>query len=163
MESLKEKFLDNWLQRSQQEQIILAVVACLVICGLLFLFVFEPISSAKAKQQQRLENNNRILTEVNSLASQIKSRETSHASSSGTKGSLAVIVDKSLQDNGLNMQGFQPGKNNDARLRLSNIAYKPLAKWLHDLEYRHRVTVQDLSVSQSKTPGLLMVSVRLKQ
>ncbi|MFT6101904.1 MAG: general secretion pathway protein M, partial [Candidatus Endobugula sp.] len=76
---------------------------------------------------------------------------------------LAGVIDKSLQANGLTMRGFQPGQKNDARLRLSNVAYTDLAQWLYDVEYQYNMIIEELSISQAKTPGLLMANIRVRK
>jgi general secretion pathway protein M len=72
-----------------------------------------------------------------------------------------VLINNSLNENELIMLGFQPGSKNDARLRLENVAYSSLTQWLYDLEYRHGINIEDLSLTPSKFSGRLMVSVRV--
>ncbi len=161
MGSAWERLLDNWQQRPAKEQMILSVLGVLMICALLYLLVFEPIMSWRAQEEKKLVANERLSTQVNSLVERHQARKSS-GGNAATEG-LAVLVDKSLREYSLSMQGFQPGKKNDARLRLSNVAYQPLTQWLYDLEYRYGISIEELTISQAKAPGLLMASVRLKQ
>ena len=161
MGSTWSNLLDNWQQRPVKEQLIIAVVGVMLICTLLYLLVFDPIVNWRAQEVKRLAANERLSTQVNSLVERYQARQSS-GGASRSEG-LAVLVDKSLREHNLSMQGFQPGKKNDARLRLSNVAYQPLTQWLYDLEYRYGVSVEELTISQAKSPGLLMASVRLKQ
>jgi len=161
MGSVWEKLLDNWQQRPTKEQLILAVLGVFLVCALLYLLVFDPIMNWRAQEAKKLAANERLSTQVNSLVQRYQSMQSS-AGNSASEG-LAVLVDKSLREYNLSMQGFQPGKKNDARLRLSNVAYQPLTQWLYDLEYRYGVSIEELTISQAKSPGLLMASIRLKQ
>jgi len=161
MRSVWEGLLDSWQQRPAKEQMILSALGVLIVCALLYLFVFEPIVSWRAQEAKKLMANERLATQVNSLVDRYQARKSS--GKAGVSEGLAVLVDKSLREYDLSMQGFQPGKKNDARLRLSNVAYQPLTQWLYDLEYRYGISIEELTVSQAKEPGLLMASVRLRQ
>lgn len=152
--------VDNWQQRPLSEKIILAFVATFVLISLLYLLVFDPLVSWRDQEQKRLTAKQRELTRVVSLVSRLQPNATSTESQ---QANLATLIDQSLQVNNLSMQGFQPGRNNDARLRLNNIAYEPLVQWLHDLEYKHNLSIEELTMSQTKTPGLLSVNIRIKQ
>ena len=155
-----ESFIENWQQRSSSEKVTLAGVAALVVLGLFYLFVFDPIVSWQQQEKKRLVVNERVLGEVTALAKRFDTQ-----ANVGTENDtgLASMIDSSLQKNNLTMRGFQPGKKNDARLRLSNVAYDSLTQWLYDLEYQHNIAIEELSVTQAKTPGLLMVSVRVRK
>jgi hypothetical protein len=75
----------------------------------------ELVAAYKEKQQ-------RLLT--------IEKIVFSCCSSGGTNtiSDLLNLVDNSLQKNDLTMSGFQPGKNNDTRLRLSDVPYESLVQ-----------------------------------
>ena len=49
------------------------------------------------------------------------------------------------------------------RLRLENAAYPALVQWLYDLEYRHGVSILDLSLTPATASGRLMVSLRVSK
>ncbi|ODS24584.1 hypothetical protein AB835_03105 [Candidatus Endobugula sertula] len=153
-----ERLLDNWQQRTSLEKIIMAIVGLVIVCSLFYFLVFDPIINLREQQQKHLKAKEITLMEVTRLVSRF---QTQSAVVDTPNTGLASIVDRSLQKNDLPMKGFQPGKNNDARLRLSNVAYKPLVQWLYELEYKHNISIEELTISQAKTPGRLMVSIRI--
>lgn len=157
---LIENIKENWHERPLSEKRILGVIAVVVIISLFYLLVFDPIVSWRAQEQKRFSANQRVYSQVARLVDRFEKQQ---ASPENEKDGLASIIDTSLQENGLAMRGFQPGKNNDARLRLNDVAYEPLAQWLYDLEYRYNIAIEELSISQAKTQGLLVASIRVRQ
>ncbi|MBX2809595.1 MAG: type II secretion system protein M, partial [Cellvibrionaceae bacterium] len=128
----------------------------------LFLLVVNPLLNWRDDELRRFEQSQSELAEVSNLVAQIKAQGAS-GSNKPRQSSLSVLIDNSLRENALVMRGFQPGGNQDARLRLENAAYSDLAQWLYDLEYRHGVNVQELSLTPAKVSGRLMVTVRVSQ
>jgi len=153
-----ERIVENWQQRSPSEKIVLAVVGILMICSLFYLLVFEPITQLREKENNQWVKNEKTLSQVSRLAARYQGQASPNKQA---YAGLASVVNQSLQKNNLKMQGFQPGKRGDARLRLSNVPYDSLVKWLYDLEYKHSISVEELTISQAKTEGSLMVSVRV--
>lgn len=155
-----EKLIENWAERPPSERLILAAVALMMVATLLYLLVFDPLMSWRDKEQSRLKVNERLLVQVDGL---VKRFEQQPAEGAGGADGLASLIDTSLRENNLTMRGIQPGKNGDARLRLSNVDQESLTQWLYDLEYKRQISIEELNISQSKTPGLVMVNIRVKK
>lgn len=155
-----EKLIDNWKERPPSERMILAALAVMMVCTLLYLLVFDPLISWREREQSRLKGNERKLVQVEGL---VKRFEQQPAEGEQSAEGLASLIDASLRKNSLTMRGIQPGKNNDARLRLSNVPYESLTQWLYDLEYNHQISIEELNISQAKSQGLLMVNIRVKK
>ena len=150
---------ENWDGRTSSERLILIVVATCFVCSVFYLSVYDPLVTWREQEQKKLAANTRVLTQLNRLVPRVIQNTTS-----GPRNAegLATVIDKSLQKNGLTMQGFQPGQQGDARLRLSNVTYEAAVQWLYDLEYAHNIVVEELSIAQEKTPGLLRISIRVR-
>lgn len=157
-----EKFYDWWHGHEPREQMILAVGGIILAILVFIFFVLVPVADWHAKEKKLLEQSRADVSEVKTLASKINANKKS-GNRGKTNQSLAVLIDNSIRENKLVMRGFQPGNKKDARLRLENAAYPELSQWLYDLEYRHSVTIEELSLTPSKLEGRLMVSLRVAQ
>ncbi|MFT6390112.1 MAG: general secretion pathway protein M [Cellvibrionaceae bacterium] len=157
-----EKVISWWEEHDQREQIMIAVGGFIAALILFFLFVISPTMNWHAQEKKRLEQAKADVSEVQILAARVQAKK---RSGNGKKGgqSLALVIDKSIQENELVMRGFQPGSKKDARLRLENAPYPALAQWLYDLEYKHKVKIEDLSLTPSQLAGRLMVSLRVAE
>jgi general secretion pathway protein M len=155
-----DKLIQWWEHHSSREQMILG--GCGIALGF-FLFYFlamEPVMNWRATEQNKLTRLQAESVEVSQLVARIKVAKKASGAVKGDSN-LAVLINNSLNENELIMLGFQPGSKNDARLRLENVAYSSLTQWLYDLEYRHGINIEDLSLTPSNFPGRLMVSVRV--
>ncbi|MBX2808989.1 MAG: type II secretion system protein M [Cellvibrionaceae bacterium] len=151
-----------WQQCQLREQIFVATAAVVLTCFLVFLLIINPLLNWRGDEQRRFQQSQRDLLEVNNLVAQLKAKDAA-APPNTSQPRLSVVIDRSLQENSLVMRGFQPGGNQDARLRLENAAYPDLAQWLYDLEYRHSIYVQELSLTPAKASGRLMVTLRVSR
>lgn len=158
--SFFDSLKDNWYARPEKDRSLLLVVGLFVLMCLFYLLVVDPLVSWKEKEQKSLVSNERIYSQVAHLVNRFEQQQ---LPSQMPSTNLAVIIDKSLQENNLAMKSFQPWHNNDARLRLSGVAYESLMQWLYDIEYKHRVVIEDLSISQAKESGRLIANVRVRQ
>lgn len=156
-----EKLISWWQGYEPREQVVLGAVGGAFVLFLLFLLVFAPLIDWHAKEKKNLVREQELLVDVKRLVAQIKAKGKDNQSQG--QQSLSVLIDNSLRENQLVMRGFQPGANRDARLRLDNAAYPALMQWLHDLEYRHKLSILDLSLTPARAPGHLMVNVRVGQ
>ncbi|MFT6200886.1 MAG: general secretion pathway protein M [Candidatus Endobugula sp.] len=159
--SMMTELQDNWHERPPGEKRILLLLGASVVCLLFYLLVLDPMVTWKEQEHKKLSAKNRIHLQVERLVNRYQQQQQS-SDDKEIKG-LAGVIDKSLQANGLTMRGFQPGQKNDARLRLSNVAYTDLAQWLYDVEYQYNMIIEELSISQAKTPGLLMANIRVRK
>ncbi len=157
-----DRLLAWWENHEPREQMILAVVGVVLAIFLFFFLAIDPVMSWHEKEKIRLERSLADVAEVKQLAARVQAKKKS-SNNQRSKQSLAVLIDSSLRENELVMRGFQPGSKQDARLRLENAAYSSLAQWLYDLEYKHGVSIEDLSLTPAKLSGRLMVSVRVSQ
>jgi general secretion pathway protein M len=151
---------NDWYERPEPERRILTIVGLLMLCCVVYFFLVEPVSAHRDKQHALLAAKTKVYTQAVPLVNRIKSR--SSVTDESSKG-LAKMVDSTLQQHGLTMRGFQPGRKNDARLRLSDVNYSSLIQWLYEIEYQHNIIIEELSISPSKNNSLLLVNVRVKK
>lgn len=155
-----DKLIQWWEDHSSREQMILGGCGIALVIFLFYFLAMEPVINWRTAEQDRLTRAQAESVEVSQLVARVKLVQKTSGAVKGDSN-LAVLINNSLNENELVMLGFQPGSKNDARLRLENVAYSSLTQWLYDLEYRHGINIEDLSLTPSKFPGRLMVSVRV--
>ena len=151
-----------WQDLEPREQLVVALGGGLIIPGLLYFLIIAPVLDWRAREQQQLQRAIANANEVSQLVARVLAKQQS-GDTEAVKTTLSVLIDESLRERNLVMRGYQPGPNDDARLRLENADYSSLIQWLYDLEYRHGITIQDLSLTPAQTPGRLMASLRVSR
>jgi general secretion pathway protein M len=147
---------------NRREQALLLGLAVFVVLYILWVAILSP-----------LNNKRDNLIRVNATASeslskvQIMSAQIQQLRSQGVQGqasdNINSLVSSSLNANGLKMDGFQPGPSGDVRVRLEMARYDALMQWLYDLEYRHGISILELSLSETRDAGLVTVNIRLQK
>ena len=162
MNKLSSDFVASFYRFNRREQIILLCGAMAVTLYILWQLVIAPIQQMTQTQIERNKNLAVTVAQVQTLASTLLTSD-GPKKTSVSGGSIAELVDRTLGAHGLRMSGFNPGSNGEVRLRLDNVSFTGLSKWLHELESKHAVQVRELSVNTSSTPGLIAVNVRLRK
>ena len=157
-----DRIVSSWQGLGSREQIMVCFGVVALLLGLVFLLAVNPLLNWQETTQKRLNQTIADTTLVQQLAARVNAQKQAGDQRETSKG-LSVLIDNSLRENKLAMRGYQPGNNNDARLRLENADYPALVQWLYDLEYRHGVRILELSLTPATVPGQLMVSLRVSK
>ncbi|MBU2886241.1 type II secretion system protein M [Gilvimarinus agarilyticus] len=151
-------------QYNRREQTILLVGALAVVLYILWMAVLSPLQDKRTQQIATNANTSASLERVKLMTAQIKQAQSLERSANNSSGTnISQLIDSTLQSNGLRMSGFQPGTRGEVRVRLDNVNYTAIMQWLYDLEYRHEVTVKDLSMAATSTAGKVTANIRLSK
>ncbi|ACE83545.1 type II secretion system protein GspM [Cellvibrio japonicus] len=152
-------FLNRYQRR---EQIALLALGIAVVIFLLWILILAPLQKKREQLQTANTAATQTLGKVRIMAAQIQqARDQGGQARSGEN--ISGLIDSSLRGNGLTMSGFQPGVAGEVRVRLDRAAYEPLMQWLYELEFKHGVSVRDLSLAATNDPGLVTVNLRLQK
>jgi general secretion pathway protein M len=147
---------------NRREQTMLLGLAVFLVVYIFWVAILSP-----------LYNKRDTLIRTNAAASeslgkvQLMSAQIQQLRNQGVQGQVSDningLVSSSLNANGLKMDGFQPGPSGDVRVRLEMARYDALMQWLYDLEYRHGISILELSLSETRDAGLVTVNIRLQK
>lgn len=155
---------DGFYRQSRRDQWVLLLGGGCVLIYAIWFFLLEPLEEKTAVERTHTESVASALVRVQRLASRLYSaQELEQHAKQKPSISIAELVDRSLQANGLVMRGFQPSGRGEVKLRLDNVAYSGLIQWLHELEVAQGVQVKELAMSAGSEAGLVMVNVRLRK
>lgn len=160
MNELVNNFNQWYRQLPLREQILLAIVSAFVALYLLFVIAWQPLANSREKLHQRNRANQETLVEVKSLvATYLKAS----ANGGAVKNiSLPQLIDETIRAQQLSMTRFQPGSRGDASVRLENMPFDNVIRWLGELEIKHKLSIKDVSITPGKSTGLVNVSARIQ-
>ncbi len=149
-------------QLSLRDQAMLALLAGALIVYVLYQALWHPLAAAN----QRLENQNAVaqksLAEVTQMAAQLHAlQQSSTQNVSAQNENLTQLIDRTVAENGLKMSRFQPGSSGDVQVRLDNMSFDQVLRWLNELESAKGVTIRELVIAPGSTAGVVNVSARL--
>lgn len=150
---MKQQFLSWWTGLQQREQKLVAGAAVVVVVGLFYWLLWQPLHQAKQTQQQKLQSAQHQLSQLQQLMPQLKA---AGAAPARTGGSLAQIISNSARSGGIKVSRMQP-QNEQLTLVLEDVSFEQLLSWLHALQYQHGVTLVNVDLATADKPGIVRV------
>jgi len=149
-------------QLSMRDQGMLALLAGALVLYVLYQALWHPLAVAN----QRLENQNaaaqKSLAAVTQMAAQLRAlQQTNTQTASAQNENLTQLIDRTVAANNLRMSRFQPGSSGDVQVRLDNMPFDQVLRWLNELESAQAVTIRELVIAPGSATGLVNVSARL--
>ncbi len=149
-------------QYNRREQSMLLGLAFFLALYIIWVAILSPLYNKRDNLIRTNAQASESLSKVQMMTAQIQQLRNQGVQGQ-VDGNINSLVSSSLNANGLKMDGFQPGSTGDVRVRLEMARYDALMQWLYDLEYRHGVNILELSLSETRDPGLVTVNIRLQK
>jgi general secretion pathway protein M len=148
--------------QERERRMVLAggvAVAVLILTG----GILMPLHSSVAAARDRLETQRDDLAWMQQNAAEIQAAAGSF--SGPLNESPVVLVDRTGRESGLSqsLRGTQPSGNAGVRVELEAAPFDTLVSWLANLEQRHGVSIDSITVDRTARPGLVNASVTLSQ
>lgn len=156
-------FVAKFSQLNRRDQAALLICSLVVGVYLLWALLLNPLAEKRAAQLQSNTAATQSLGRVKLLAAQYQQTRDQTANSASPAGNISQLIYSTLQDNGITLSQFQPGTAGEARIRIDRTPYEPLMQWLYDLEFKHQITIRELSIAGSNDAGLVTVNIRVQQ
>lgn len=150
---MKQQLLSWWASLQRREQRLVAGAAVVVVLGVFYWLLWQPLHQARDTQQQKLQSAQRQLNQLQQLLPQLKA---STVATTRSGGSLAQIISNSARSSGISVSRMQP-QNEQLTLVLEDVSFDKLLGWLHALQYQHGVKLINLDVATAESPGIVRV------
>lgn len=156
----KESVLAYWEQRDARERRLLSAAFVVVIAAIIYSLLIDPALSGRADLQKKIPQLRQQVAEMAILSQQ--SAQMNTAMAENIPAITREIVDASLQRWAVKPQTLSVS-DDVVRLQLSSIAYSGLMEWLLEMQKSSRLTVDDARVSALPEPGMVSVTLTLRQ
>lgn len=156
-------FVSKFSQLNRRDQAALLICGIVVGIYLLWALLLNPLAEKRATQLQNNTAASLSLGRVKMLTAQLEQSRQQERVNPNTATNISQLVYSSLQENGITLSQFQPGTAGEARIRIDRTPYEPLMQWLYEIEFKHQVTIRELSIGGSNDPGLVTVNIRLQK
>ena len=158
--------MKQWfLSREQNEQLVIAILAALVVLALIWLMLLKPLEQQAATQNLRQQALITELEQVQQLTLQYQqlSNQDTVQQPSQSNLTLPQLVDRTVAEQGLTLQRYQPSSSGSAQVRFENMPQDKILAWLYDMEINHGIGFKDLSLTAGSEAGLVNLTVRLTE
>lgn len=152
---------DWFLRYSQREQLALLLMAGVVLVYLLLMFVLLPLRDARHEMRQRNEATAQVLVRVDLMAAELEQLRAGDSASRAPSGNLTARLNSSADRQGLQISRLQPNGRGAVQLRFESAPLEPLLRWLYSLEVEQGMLLEELSLGQTSTAGIVSASLRV--
>ncbi|WP_439105939.1 type II secretion system protein GspM [Congregibacter sp.] len=152
-----------WFERyTLREQLALLAMAFAVMVYILAMFVIAPLGRARDELSARNLATAEILQRVDIMATEIKSLEGTQSNGRGTQpANLSASLNQSALRYALSVSRLQPNSQGSVQLRFESAPLDALLRWIHELETVQGLQVDDLSLSQTSSAGVVSATLRV--
>jgi type II secretory pathway component PulM len=135
---------------TRREQVMLITTGMLALVCLLWLGAWEPAKAARLAAESRLNQAEQTLDDVSRLAAELEHLRQQSSASPESPGnqSLPQLLSELASETGITLAALEPSVDNlSAGVRFDAVSMESLLGWLAQLETRHVILVEQLSVT----------------
>jgi len=155
----------DWLMaREPRERILVIACAAVLLAGLFFLLVWEPIVDGQAQAEKRVAAKQALLQKIQQAGDQLN-RARANGSPTQSRGSLLTIVDRTMREAGLteSRKNLTPDGTNKVRVQFDDAPFNTLVTWLSQLSNRHQIDVNNVVIDRQSRAGAVDVRLILER
>ena len=137
--------IETWLaQLAPRERLMVIACAIVVIVFGVWTLIIQPVIVSAVELQQRVEQKQTQLANLQELAAEYKSLTASGGGQAiSNTDSIVIIIDRTTRSNQLAqfLKRNQPDGNNGVRIRLEGAPFDVLVEWLGELKSKYGMTM----------------------
>ena len=159
--------LQSWYNNLQtRERHIVTSGSIFLLITLFNLLLWEPVFNALETQKQQYQSQRQLLTWMKDAASEIRSLESSGASSPSRYNNQSV---SSLVERSAISSGVKPfirkldASGNEVKAQLEKADFDRSIVWLNDLQQRYGINTKKIQIEPQNEPGTVNITVTLER
>lgn len=157
---MKDQLIARWRAFSSKEQSILKALLLIMLCLLIYAFVWLPVQHGRERLSRMLPEKKVKLMLMHSQADDIEHLRGQFNEIRSHADGLKAAIEVSAKVNGL-MPTYVPNiQNSDANLLavvLTQVSFDAWLKWVESLQSQHHVRVQSCKITPSTSRGLVNI------
>jgi general secretion pathway protein M len=157
---------DWWYERNQREQYILSTGSAVVVILLVYMLIWEPLTTHVATLRQNIAQNSSLLTWMSAASNKIDQYRTQgYVEKQPNSQPILVSVEQSLMQQKLSqyISNTQQQSNEQINLTLNNVPFDKIISWLEIIWKQDNITVSTIVITKTKTVGVVNATVGLKR
>jgi type II secretory pathway component PulM len=163
---VKQVKFDGLVQRYENlsdsdKRAVIILGAFLIVC--LLYFVTRLSFDYRNRNIAALAHDRELMLLLNTNEHRIKVAKNSSKNFEGVDKPLLTLVSSTAKDNHIAFKRFQPDGENVVKLWMEHVEFNYLLFWLHHIERKNGISVQDISVEQAKDDGFVDVRLTLQR
>jgi type II secretory pathway component PulM len=149
-----------FLMLSGRDQLALMVLALALALYLVLMVLVLPLERARDQLAATNIATAAVLQRVDVMAAAIQAQREAGDRPAGSRN-LSALLSGSAESAGLRISRLQPNSRGGVQLRFESVSFDALLRWLHGLEDTQGLLLEELSISQTGSSGIVSASLRI--
>ncbi|EDP58860.1 type II secretion system protein M [Vibrio sp. AND4] len=145
-----------WSSISQREQRLMMGCGAVVVLGIIYFGLFQPMNQRAEMAQSRIQSEKRLLTWVQDKADDITALRKSGGVSLSSQP-LNQVVSSSARRYKVELIRVQP-RNESVQVWIKPLAFNQMVDWLRYLKEKQGIEVEFLDIDRSDQAGMVDVN-----
>ena len=155
---------DWWQQLNSRERALLTGGTALLVVLLLYVLLWEPFRASGQRLRQAVAEQRAELAWMRQSVQELQQLGSNATTQASAGRSLLTVVDQTARAAGLgaSLKRLVPQGDDQISVQLDAVAFNALLNWLLKLEREQRLTLINLNVDRTGSPGLVNVRIILQ-
>ncbi|MGL4351152.1 MAG: type II secretion system protein GspM [Plesiomonas shigelloides] len=156
-----EKLQSRWLDLTIREQWLVVVGSILLLVGVFYWSVWQPIAKHIIAQEKQVQNQQQTLAWLKENGKKVLAMQDVVSYSAETHGTLEGLVNRTASEHKIKIERLQP-QEQSLNVWIDKVQFDDLLYWLATLQEKYGIDVQIIEIAREDlSPGLVKIR-RLK-
>ena len=153
---------DWFLKFPLREQVALLLLGGALLLYLIYMLMIRPLGVARTDLANRNAGTAETLQRVDVMVTQIRELRKGAGGSTGPRTqNLTALLNESAGRFSLPISRLQPNSRGAVQIRFEAVSLESLLRWIHQLETVDNVAVEELSMTQTSSAGIVGANLRV--
>lgn len=153
---------DWFLKFPLRDQVALLLLGAALLLYLVFMLMIKPLGEARVELANRNVATAEALQRVDGMVTQIRDlRSSARGRNSSSTQNLTALLNQSAGRFELPISRLQPNSRGAVQVRFEAVSLESLLRWIHQLETADNIVVEELSMTQTSSAGIVGANLRV--
>ncbi len=157
---MKDQLIARWRDFSNKEQSLLAALFFIVICLLIYAFIWLPVQHGRERLNRVIPEKKAKLVLMRSQAADIERLRGQFNALRSSSGGLKAAIEVSAKVSGISLNYAPTDQNSDVnrlKVALMQVSFDTWLKWVESLQSQHHIRLQSCLITPSASRGLVNI------
>lgn len=160
LQQLWAQLIQYWQHLSLRDRWALGALGVFLLLVLLYAALIRPVHQYQQQALTRYKTNADLVSWIDQNRARLETPNVNQAQISNRRGRTSVaVLTESARDYQLAIARIEPKDQASVRIWLDNVKFNDLITWFGVLHEQYGIAIQEISVDQTETPGMVRANV----
>lgn len=151
---------------ARRERVMVVIAVIFTVTALFYVSIWQPLHQGANNLEQSIQRQQELamhIAELSATAKQLRAKN--RGDFQGQNDTLLAIINQTSHTSelGQSIQRIQPEGQDKAVVRVEQVRFNNMIRWLRTLQMKYGVTVSALNVTRGESQGLVEARMTLER